>query len=260
MPADRDEVHSNLLEVDSGNDTDSDLESYTSFCEYCPCSLKRIGCTCLCCLIAAIIVIIVASEVNRSHKLQLLEPLLSTIQESKLACPFVNCSVCALCFDMDAASAFDLSPAENTLFGLLFGQLASQNISIMKDILQGAHVEIAQDSGSRVYEFLDSLPGAYERISSHVSDRTQYGVPEGRVVSTLLIGTVGPRTWLQLEGHQWNPVFHPVQSMGHILDYVRYKSSGMNVGPLGLSQHTDWHPLVIAEAKMPSEVCSAHCG
>merc|ERR1712012_719975 len=88
---------------------------------------------------------------------------------------------------------------ERPLFGFLYAQVAGYSNSIFREMLSGAHVEI-EDPHSAACEFLIKRPGAHQRVSSHQSDDPQYGLPEGRVVRTLLVGTLEGRTWFQIGG------------------------------------------------------------
>ncbi|CAE8612541.1 unnamed protein product [Polarella glacialis] len=169
-------------------------------------------------------------------------------------------SFCYLELMPGATERFDLHPAENALLGLIYLQLAERNVSIMREILKGAHILVEEDSRKLIYKLLSSLPGAHARISSHMSDKKQYGIPEGRVLSTLLVGSLANSTWFQLEGHPWDPFRDPVGSTGHILDYIHYKLSGKNQGPLGASPFTDQHPMVFERpVTVLAEVCPAYC-
>jgi len=117
---------------------------------------------------------------------------------------------------------------------------------------RGAHTVVDNDGGW-YHDFFTRLKGAYPRMSSHVSVLQQYGVPEGSTLETLLTGGLrassaesgGVETWFQLEGAQWNPFHRPWQSVLHMLNYVQYKLTGRNVGPLGTSKYTDRDPLVV---------------
>jgi len=109
---------------------------------------------------------------------------------------------------------FDIHPVEAVFLGTVFVRLARKDMAVMRDILCGAHVVIQYPSDSSVdgyyYQFFTSLKDSYTRTSSHSSSSAQYGVPEGLVLKTLLIGdTQNKNTWFQLEGAEWSPLHHP---------------------------------------------------
>eukprot|EP00747_Dinoflagellata_sp_TGD_P192245 gnl/TRDRNA2_/TRDRNA2_56811_c0_seq1.p1 gnl/TRDRNA2_/TRDRNA2_56811_c0~~gnl/TRDRNA2_/TRDRNA2_56811_c0_seq1.p1 ORF type:complete len:297 (+),score=45.42 gnl/TRDRNA2_/TRDRNA2_56811_c0_seq1:26-892(+) len=199
----------------------------------------------------------IAATVQQQRREAELEPLLDAISSSA-GCDAPT-ATCAVELSDTASSRFDLHPAENPLFGFLQLQVLEHDREKMKEVLCGAHLQIHDIDGS-TYTFLTNLPGAWVRISSHDSDRAQYGIPEGRIVSSLLVGTLHNFTWLQLEAHPWDVWHDPVGSMGHALDYVKYRFTGMNVGPLGLSRFTDRHPLeVLHRRKGVAEACPQQC-
>eukprot|EP00440_Ansanella_granifera_P008553 gb/GFBE01009266.1/.p1 GENE.gb/GFBE01009266.1/~~gb/GFBE01009266.1/.p1 ORF type:complete len:286 (+),score=30.90 gb/GFBE01009266.1/:1-858(+) len=187
-----------------------------------------------------------------------LQPLLDAIVNSKV-CSHTQTRTCALELSDQAAERFDLHIAENPLFGFLYGQVVHRDRAELEQILRGAHVDVVDQDGS-VYTFLTSLPGATRRTSSHSSDRAQYGIPEGRVVSTLLVGRLGDQTWFQLEGHPWGAGQSILSCIGHALDFIEYVALGRNVGPLGTSRRTDEYPLIAGSPLSTTEACSATCG
>jgi hypothetical protein len=156
---------------------------------------------------------------------------------------------------------FDLHPSENPLLGFIWEQVVVKNRREMREVLSGAHVVIRDPEGS-IYRFLESLPGAARRTTStHRSDRTQYDIPEGRVVSSLLIGYLNGATWFQLEGAPWDLKNHFWHSLGHIFDFTEYFLTLMsnNVGPLGTSKYVDWKPLRKETIALVDEVCPTAC-
>jgi len=186
-----------------------------------------------------------------------LDPLLDAIASSKV-CLLTKMDTCAVELTDNSAIHFDLHEAENPLFGFLYQQVARGDRDKMRDILMGAHV-LLDDERGLVYSFLTQLPSAKRRISSHDSDRAQYGIPEGRVVSTLLVGTLHNQTWFQLEASAWDPWHQPLSSIGHVLDCMEYFVLGLNVGPLGVSRYTEREPIVARPAST-SDACPLACG
>lgn len=157
------------------------------------------------------------------------------------------------------ATMFDLSPAESPLFGFIFTQLINQSSDNMEDILGGAHV-VFEDAGSCMHKFLINLPGAYPRTSSHRSTSTQYGIKEGRILDTILIGTDSKNmSWFQLEGAAWDPKHDIPSSFNHALDMFLYILTRKQMGPLGTSPHTDKHPLHFPQPLRSELFCPQAC-
>eukprot|EP00930_Biecheleria_cincta_P050755 TRINITY_DN35930_c0_g1_i1.p1 TRINITY_DN35930_c0_g1~~TRINITY_DN35930_c0_g1_i1.p1 ORF type:complete len:292 (-),score=26.66 TRINITY_DN35930_c0_g1_i1:66-941(-) len=185
-----------------------------------------------------------------------LEPLLDAMAGAKV-CNDVRTGTCALELQK-YAEQFDLHEAENPLFGFLFAQVSRGDRAELSEILRGAHVQIRDEDGS-IYSFLTCLPGATRRTSSHMSDRAQFGIPEGRVVSTLLVGHLKNRTWFQLEGSPWGRHQSLWNLLGHVLDFTEYWTLGRNVGPLGTSRLTDRHALMASSPMLVGEACPETC-
>lgn len=105
------------------------------------------------------------------------------------------------------------------------------------EIIGGAHV-VLDDNGETYEKFSKGSP---TRKSSHDSDKQEYAI-RGNVVSELLVGVRGDKTWFQLEG---SPL-----KLGHILlhfkDYIVYKLTGRNQSPYGSSAYTDNNPLILS--------------
>lgn len=166
---------------------------------------------------------------------------------------------CAVELDNSNSQEFDLHPAENVLFGFIYEQLVRRSHSDMAEIVGGAHVQFLDPTGC-AHKFLTSLPGAYKRISSHPSTSAQYGIKEGRVLQTILIGTnPNHMTWFQLEGSAWDP-HDLVKAINHSLDTIIYLITRRQMGPLGTSVHTDKNPLRINSASSAAQpVCPKLC-
>lgn len=183
-------------------------------------------------------------------------PHLLQLAGSSNACRRASSGAGAFCGAADRAIVTDLDVSASSSLPLdvavlLFRQLARADSAVFGEILKGAHVSIP-DPDHTVYSFLANLtkpgerrPAAYPRPSSHHSDTQQLGLDLGRQMVTLLVGTKGDNTWLQLEadafkphgGQVWNSLFHGI-------DFFIYRFTGKNVGPMGLSIHTDRNPLV----------------
>lgn len=189
-----------------------------------------------------------------------LEPLLDAISREK-ACAHRETETCALRFSVKESERFDLHPAEHPLLGFIWRQVVSKSLTEMREVLSGGHVVIGDPDASS-YTFLHNLPGAVRRESStHISDRAQYDIPEGRVVMSLLIGYLDGATWFQLEGAPWDLKHNFWRSLGHVCDTSEYFLSLMtrNVGPLGTSRYTDRRPLRKDGVMGIPEACPTAC-
>ena len=179
------------------------------------------------------------------------------------------------------AQALDIHPVEAKLLGTLFVKLCHRNLTTMTDILKGAYVSVRGDR-AWYYGHFAKMQDAYRRGSSHRSTREQVGVPEGNILKTLLTGTMkelsvgmsvgglvrmpedargsssdisgavwdgmspsDSDSWFQLEGAQWAPFHRPWDAFVHILNFLEYRITGRNVGPLGSSKFTDRSPLYL---------------
>jgi hypothetical protein len=163
-------------------------------------------------------------------------------------------------FGASNASNFDLHPAENAFFGFVAAQVAMRDRSFLKEVVGGAYVEFddIEGSGGRCgYNFLTGLEGNYQRVSSHSSTTQQYGLPQGKVIGSVLIGTKNNNvTWFQLEGAGWN-IRNPVGAFKHALDTILYVVLRRQMGPLGTSDHLESNPLTSKSASPMSAACSS---
>jgi len=123
-------------------------------------------------------------------------------------------------------------------FAVFYNQLSGTDKT---DILHGAYVKVL-DRGA-LYSKLIKTPCATASCSSHRSSKLQYRcVEEGY---NLLYGFEPGYTWFQIERF----------SIGfpgcccHMFTYMVYVCRGVNVGPTGVSAHTEAHPLVIYNKK-----------
>lgn len=156
------------------------------------------------------------------------------------------------------ATTFDLHPAENALFGFIYAQVTNRSHSDMSEILGGAFVKFPDPNGC-AHKFLITLPGHYKRISSHFSSTDQYGIKEGKVIDTILIGTSTDNvTWFQLEGAAFDGMHDISQSWKHTLDTILYVVTRRQMGPLGTSAHTEKQPLHMPTPSVP-QYCALPC-
>jgi len=260
---------SSHLDISSGSSMIETAEPGSGgYCHCCPQSKTRQGgvacCSCFASLIVLYGISIGVRLVVRSHEVSAYRgPFLEALDDAAI------CSrkgvggrcdrTCAVELGSLNATYFDLHPAENLLFGFIFEQLVNRSHDKMIDILGGAHVQFHDPDGCD-HKFLTNLPGAYKRISSHPSTTAQYGITEGRVIHTILMGTnEDKKTWFQLEGAPWGATF--VDSINHILDASIYFITGRQrqMGPLGTSAYTDKSPLVVGAPRPGLQVCATKC-
>mmetsp|Transcript_76416 Transcript_76416/g.236646 ORF Transcript_76416/g.236646 Transcript_76416/m.236646 type:complete len:350 (+) Transcript_76416:50-1099(+) len=241
-----------------GADRDAEMASAERGREKGRCEENRRLCACVLGTIITIFVLTTMVAIRHVWRRRSLEPLLDLIVSAGV-CHNIQRGACELNFSQAAAGAFDLREHESPVLGFLYHQVARGEREEMRQVLCGANVRL-QDADGSVYGLLQSLPGAQRRISSHQSSRPQYGVPVGRVLSSLLLGTRDNSTWLQLEGSPWDPWHQPVRSLGHVLDFLEYGIIRRNVGPLGTSKATDRRPLLAGPPAPTSEACPALCG
>lgn len=135
------------------------------------------------------------------------------------------------------------------------------------DIWHGSHVVVGGDGlagdGGLLYERWKELDGAKSRTSSHASSDTQYQIKVGPDDAVILFGrTENGDTWFQLERHpgRTGSLFSKIVSGGssfvgnladfelsfndaHGDDYELYKKIRQNIGPYGVSPHSDRNPV-----------------
>lgn len=113
-------------------------------------------------------------------------------------------------------------------------------------MLKGAHLKF-EDEGA----FYKAIVEQYrtrlsKRHSSHQSICQQYSF-SGLVLKEILLGVAEGKSgnkasWIQFERHNTRTI---AALMLHVIDYLRYRCTGKNIGPFGVSAHTDREPLVI---------------
>jgi hypothetical protein len=101
------------------------------------------------------------------------------------------------------------------------------------DIWNGAHFVVDGDGG-HFYEAWRPL-GAWPRLSSHYPqvDTPQLEIRFDRAGFLFGKNAAGD-TWCQME--KTSRIASP---LAHFFDFIAYRISGKNVGPLGLSPHTE---------------------
>ena len=155
-----------------------------------------------------------------------------------------------------SASSMDLGPIlarskkaarllSNDLI-LLSDALALGGERLRRPILNGAHIVIEGDGG-RYYEKWQKLSPLNERFSSHyLGSRLgrQYSV-NGPKLTEVLFGIKRHNgkvsTWFQAERSSTEGS----SILSHLRDFMAYKITGKNIGPCGVSVHTDQNPIVL---------------
>jgi len=220
--------------------------------------------TCCFLVLALLLFIGIVIGTNNSQRSHLLEPVLDALTQIPLCHAPARGTCVAEIQDVNLRK-FDLHPPqpEKELMGFMYVQVAQQHRDIMREILRGAHLVLLKDQVDSshgpisAYEMLENWPGAYKRASSHRSDAQQYGIPQGQVLHTILLGKIGGKTWFQFEGNGVNGVWTFIL---HMCDYVEYKLTGRNIGPLGTSKYTDRTPLLIhSPVAMKKQECPMMC-
>jgi len=124
-------------------------------------------------------------------------------------------------------------------------QLLAHDPSLFQKVLQGAHVRVI-DNGFLYFKW-EELQSARARISSHPSfpGSIQYGIV-GPISHEILFGIVeidgDILTFFQFENTPWDSSF--INMVWHTMDAIRYLITGKNIGPYGMSEHTDRNPLL----------------
>ncbi len=137
------------------------------------------------------------------------------------------------------------------------------------DIFHGSHVFVENANGKgddgALYRKWKKLPGAEERTSSHQSKEQQYQIKVGPGDAVVLFGTTPEgNTWFQLERHAGRAgnfaekgvsvvktgignLFHGELSIddAHGKDFHLYQKIRQNIGPMGVSPHSDRNPVLV---------------
>jgi hypothetical protein len=130
------------------------------------------------------------------------------------------------------------------------------------DLWYGSHIQLLGDQGTYYGKWTGPASKASQRTSSHRSSAPQLQIQVGLRDNGILIGkTATGDTWVQFERH----AFHATSASelgrlvgilknlhsAHTEDFFIYRRTMQNVGPLGLSPHTDKAPLVIRTTVAP---------
>lgn len=118
---------------------------------------------------------------------------------------------------------------------------------VLQEMLKGGHLQI-DDNGQfykqLVHDFSSSIT---KRTSSHASIVQQYALSYP-ITKEILFGVTedekgNKKTWIQFEKHNTKTLLNLIL---HLIDYIKYKFTGKNIGPFGSSEHTDSNPLVLS--------------
>ncbi|MDR3502820.1 MAG: hypothetical protein P4L79_09575 [Legionella sp.] len=120
---------------------------------------------------------------------------------------------------------------------------------VLQELLNGGHLNLKDDG-----KFYDELVNHFnssinKRLSSHHSVAQQYSLSYP-ISKEVLFGVTEDsegkkRTWIQFEKHDTKNLLNIIL---HLIDYIKYRITGKNIGPFGSSEHTDSNPLVITRS------------
>lgn len=124
--------------------------------------------------------------------------------------------------------------------------------AIFDELLKGGYMRFEDDGAlydDLLNEFGTKKTGGHlrKRRSSHQSIVPQYAL-FGKVTKEVLFGVTvdengKKHTWMQFEAHSTTNILEIIL---HMIDYIIHKFTGKNVGPYGLSQHTEHNsPITI---------------
>lgn len=133
-------------------------------------------------------------------------------------------------------------PTDREIMGTLLVLLCDGNTTWLSEMLKGAHVVVKEEDETDIYDWLRHLPGSYPRWSSHQSIVAQMGVPVFQGLHSIVTGVNRQNsTWFQFEDGRWK--VGDVKSVLHLLNFMYYQLFGYQVGPFGISPHTDTRPI-----------------
>lgn len=121
-----------------------------------------------------------------------------------------------------------------------------ETAKLLAELLKGGHLKFT-DNGSFYTELVALFHSQLrKRNSTHSSAYQQYAL-FGPVIKEVLIGVSedehgNKSTWLQFEKHSTETL---IELILHLFDYIKHKFTGKNIGPYGLSDHTENNPLKI---------------
>lgn len=119
---------------------------------------------------------------------------------------------------------------------------------ILQEMLNGGHLNM-EDGGKFYDELVRNFNSSIsKRISSHHSVAQQYSLSYP-ISKEVLFGVTEDaegrkRTWMQFEKHNTKNLLNIIL---HLIDYIKYRITGKNIGPFGSSEHTDSNPLIVTK-------------
>ncbi|CAM4469384.1 MAG: hypothetical protein LEGION0403_FIIPPAGN_00268 [Legionella sp.] len=119
---------------------------------------------------------------------------------------------------------------------------------VLQEMLNGGHLNL-EDDGKLYDELVKHFNSSIsKRISSHHSIAQQYSLSYP-ISKEVLFGVTEDsegrkRTWMQFEKHNTKNLLNIIL---HLIDYIKYRITGKNIGPFGSSEHTDSNPLVVTK-------------
>ena len=155
----------------------------------------------------------------------------------------------------------NLTKQERALLNALIGRTVDDNViasnpAIFLEIFSGAHM-VLYDNGDLYKDLQQHFPNLTERYSSHASSESQYSFWDDQVCECLFstrkltdkektkYPTINTLSWVQFERNNTNTLWSFIK---HTIDYLIYKCTGKNVGPMGLSNYTEKKPYVLDNA------------
>jgi hypothetical protein len=132
-----------------------------------------------------------------------------------------------------------------------------------QEILKGAHVVFGDPE---LFNYLKNNAQTRDRISSHYKktliEQKGVDIPHH---SEFLVGLAKDKNasaeksfWMQMESNKVDCsnglIRGAILLVMHMLDFLRYKWTGKNVGPCGLSEFTETKPIKINRKKFSKEI------
>ncbi|RAP36208.1 hypothetical protein B1207_08630 [Legionella quinlivanii] len=122
---------------------------------------------------------------------------------------------------------------------------------ILEEMLKGAHLRFEDDGFFYSEISMQFKERLQKRRSSHQSIVQQYSF-SGVVLKEVLFGVSENKegkkaSWIQFERHNTRTI---AALTLHLIDYLRYRCTGKNIGPFGVSVYTDREPLTINPVKI----------
>ncbi len=119
---------------------------------------------------------------------------------------------------------------------------------VLQEMLNGGHLNL-DDDGKFYNELVTHFSlSISKRVSSHHSVTQQYSLSYP-ISKEVLFGVTEDaegrkRTWVQFEKHNTKNLLNIIL---HLIDYLKYRITGKNIGPFGSSEHTESNPLVVSK-------------